>query len=248
MNEHDQRQDSIKAHVKEHYGAIAASPSPHSCCGPSTVEITFNPDGYQGLGELGIADLGLGCGTPASYADLREGQTVLDLGSGAGIDIFIAAKAVGPRGRAIGVDMTEQMIDRARTNAGALGIANAEFRLGEIERLPVESESVDRIVSNCVLNLVPDKRRAFAEMFRVLKQGGAFAVSDVVTTGRMPDEFRNDAELYAACVSGAIDREEYIAMLRAAGFTSVAAVREQPLEQFRRGSFVLSSVTVTGRK
>jgi SAM-dependent methyltransferase len=240
--------DAIKAQVKEHYGAIASAPSASPCCGTPSVEITFNPEGYSGLGELGIADLGLGCGTPASFADLRPGQTVLDLGSGAGIDAFIAAKAVGPDGRAIGVDMTAPMIERARANARTLGVTNAEFRLGEIEQLPVESGSVDRILSNCVLNLVPEKRRAFREMFRTLKPGGMFAVSDVVTTGTMPEEIRGDAVLYASCVSGAIDRDDYLAGLREAGFSDVTIVREHPHEQFCRGTFGLYSVTVTGRK
>jgi SAM-dependent methyltransferase len=246
--------ETIKAGVREHYGAIAAAPekapccgpAATSCCGPAAPEVTFMLDGYTGLGDLGIADLGLGCGTPASFAGLAAGQTVLDLGSGAGIDVFIATKEIGPLGKAIGVDMTGEMIERARKNAATLGVANAEFRLGEIEHLPVATASVDRILSNCVLNLVPDKRAAFREMFRVLKPGGSFAVSDVVTTGLMPAEIRSDAALYAACVSGAIDRDEYLGFLRETGFSSVTVVREQPYPHFSNDAFGILSITVTG--
>ena len=248
MPTNQKREPEIKQHIKEHYGAIASASQKQSCCGAEASDVTFMTEGYTDLGGLAIADLGLGCGTPASYARLGQGMTVLDLGSGAGIDIFIASRKIGPSGRAIGVDMTELMIQRARQNAEKLGITNAEFRLGEIERLPVEDGSVDRILSNCVLNLVPDKHLAFREMFRTLKPGGMFALSDTVTTGSMPPEIRNNAELYASCVSGAVDREHYLSMLRSAGFTCVTVVREAPLEQFCSGSFGLFSITVTGSK
>ncbi len=247
MTTHDLPQEA-KKHVKEHYGAIAVSPKKRSCCGSGAKDTSFMSEDYTGLGTLEIADLGLGCGTPASYAGLAEGMTVLDLGSGAGIDAFIAAREIGPDGRAIGVDMTSQMVDRARQNAETLGMTNVEFRLGEIEALPVETGSVDRILSNCVLNLVPDKARAFQEMFRTLKPGGSFAVSDIVTTGDMPAEIRSDAALYAACVSGAVDREAYLAMLRAAGFSHVTVAREKPYPDFCTESFGLYSITVTGTK
>ena len=239
---------NVKKQVQEHYGAIAAAPEKRSCCGSGPKDTSCMSEGYEGIGTLEIADLGLGCGTPASYAGLAEGLTVLDLGSGAGIDVFIAANEIGASGRAIGVDMTPQMVDRARQNALKLGITNAEFRLGEIEALPVESGSVDRILSNCVLNLVPDKERAFQEMFRTLRPGGSFAVSDIVTTGDMPSSVRGDAELYAACVSGALDRDAYLALIRAAGFRDVEVVREKQYPQFCTEAFGLFSITVTGRK
>ena len=150
------------------------------------------------------ADLGLGCGTPGAFADLEKGMTVLDLGSGAGIDVFLAAQEVGPLGKAIGLDMTDEMIKRANANRQKLGILNTEFRKGEIEDMPIESNSVDRILSNCVINLVPDKRKAFSEMYRVLKKGGKFTISDIVSIGEIPESVRSDMQLWAGCVSGAI--------------------------------------------
>jgi ubiquinone/menaquinone biosynthesis C-methylase UbiE len=194
------------------------------------------------------ADLGLGCGTPAAFADLKPGMTVLDLGSGAGIDVFIAARQVGPSGRVIGVDMTKEMIIRARENKIKLGATNTEFRLGEIENLPVESGSVDRILSNCVINLVPDKRRAFAEMHRVLKIGGKFTVSDIVSTGQIPVEIRQNMLEWAGCVAGALDREEYLQIVREAGFSEVTVVAEKQYSLDQSASFGLHSITVSATK
>jgi arsenite methyltransferase len=173
------------------------------------------------------ADLGLGCGNPLAMLELREGETVLDLGSGGGIDCFIAARQVGVTGHVIGVDMTPEMIDRARRNADAGGYPNVEFRLGEVEHLPVADGTVDAIISNCVINLVPDKRQVFADALRVLKPGGRLSVSDIVLLGEVPVQIRDSVEAYVACLSGAVLRDEYLQMLRDAGFTDVQVTSEQ---------------------
>jgi len=173
---------------------------------------------------------------------------VLDLGSGAGIDVFLAARKVGPSGRAIGVDMTEDMIRKADQNKTKLHAENTEFRFGEIENLPVATGTVDRIISNCVINLVPDKARAFAEMYRVLKPGGRFTVSDIVTRGEMPDAVRHDLSEWAGCVAGAIDRDDYIEVARKAGFSRVSVVSEKPYTLDPSVSFGLQSITVSGTK
>ena len=167
------------------------------------------------------SNLGLGCGNPTAIAGIAKGETVLDLGSGAGFDCFLAAKQVGPMGRVIGVDMTPEMLGRARENAETTGYENVEFRLGEIEHLPVADQSVDLIISNCVINLSPDKASVFAEAYRVLKPGGRFTVSDIMIKGDLPDSVREDAAAYSACVAGAIDREEYLSLIAGAGFTNV---------------------------
>src|SRR5512140_1990119 len=226
----------IKKEVREHYAKIVQEAG--SCCGPNCgcgpdAEHGINilmKDAYRGTDSavLAAADLGLGCGTPVDYADLSEGLTVLDLGAGAGIDVFISARIVGPTGRAIGLDMTDEMIARARANRQKLGILNTEFRKGEIEDMPVQPASVDRVISNCVINLVPDKRKAFAEIFRVLKPGGKFAIADTVSRGEIHDRYRSDPDLWAGCVSGAIDVELYLQMLRETGFREVSVVKEKP--------------------
>jgi SAM-dependent methyltransferase len=247
---------TIKEAVKEKYSQIAIQAS--SCCGPScgcgtdtgvAGQIIMN-DLYDNADPAirRSADLGLGCGTPAEFADLQPGQTVLDLGSGAGIDVFLAAKEVGPTGHVIGVDMTKEMVKRARDNKLKLGAANTEFRLGEIESLPVEPGTVDRIISNCVINLVPDKRSAFREMHRVLKPGGKFAVSDIVSVGAIPPSIRNDMAEWAGCVAGAVDRDEYLDIARQAGFSDVRIARERGYRLPDGTSFSLLSVTVTGTK
>jgi SAM-dependent methyltransferase len=247
---------TIKAAVKDKYGQIALQAS--SCCGPKcgcgtdsgvAGQIVFH-DLYANVDPsiLTSADLGLGCGTPAEFADLRPGLTVLDLGSGAGIDVFVAAKAVGTTGRVIGVDMTPEMIARAEANREKLGMQNTEFRLGEIEHLPVESHTVDRILSNCVINLVPDKRAAFQEMFRVLKPGGSFAVSDIVSVGSIPDQLRSDLSEWAGCVAGAVERDEYLRIVGEAGFREVRVVREREYPLEGNTGFRLLSITVTASK
>ena len=177
------------------------------------------------------ADLGLGCGNPQAIAALQPGETVLDLGSGAGFDCFLAVRQVGPTGQVIGVDMTAEMVAKARENAGAAGYANVEFRLGEIERLPVADASVDVIISNCVINLSPDKPQVFREAFRVLRPGGRLAISDIVTTAPLPEEVRNDLALYAGCIAGAATIAELEAMLGESGFDNI---RIQPKDESRQ--------------
>jgi arsenite methyltransferase len=248
--------EEIKSVIVEKYGQLAKASA--GCCGPTcgcgtdtgvAGTIIMN-DLYPELDPevRNSADLGLGCGTPAAFADITEGMTVLDLGSGAGIDVFIAAKKVGPEGKVIGVDMTREMIKRARANKIKLGAANTEFRLGEIEDLPVETATVDRILSNCVINLVPDKRRAFAEMYRVLKPGGTFTVSDIVSDGQIPEDIRSNLEEWAGCVAGALDRTEYLDIIREAGFTGITVLADKAYSLNEDVPFALHSITVSATK
>jgi SAM-dependent methyltransferase len=230
--------NDIKTAVRERYAGHAtagASSSPSaadaaSCCGSAPTCSASEQVGYDAAELAQIpdgADLGLGCGNPLAMLELAEGETVLDLGSGGGIDCFLAAKRVGPTGRVIGVDMTPEMIDRARRNAAAGGYDNVEFRLGEIEHLPVADGTVDAIISNCVVNLVPDKRQVFADASRVLRPGGRLSVSDIVLLGDIPVQIRDSVEAYVACLSGAVMRDEYLALIAAAGFTDVTVTSEQ---------------------
>jgi arsenite methyltransferase len=245
--------DTIKSAVKEKYGEIAKVSS--SCCKPacgcgtdSNIKgTTTTNDLYDDVDTKirEVADLGLGCGTPTAFAELLEGMAVLDLGSGAGIDVFAAAKLIGPSGRAIGVDMTEQMISRAEANRERLGIENAEFRHGEIENLPVETGSVDRVISNCVINLVPDKVAAFREIFRVLRTGGKFTVSDIVSVGQIPEKIRNDMLQWAGCVAGALDKDEYLSVVREAGFIDLKIAAEKPYQLDSSLPFGLRTITLT---
>lgn len=206
-----------------------------SCCGPSTVD-EANASLRLGYGEEDLAavpegaNLGLGCGNPQAIAALRPGETVLDLGSGAGFDCFLAARQVGEQGRVIGVDMTTEMVSKARENAQKGGYDNVEFRLGEIEHLPVPDASVDVILSNCVINLSPDKAGVFRDAFRVLRSGGRLAISDVVATAVLPDEVRADMDLYSGCISGAADIETLERLLAEVGFT---AIDIRPVEESR---------------
>jgi ubiquinone/menaquinone biosynthesis C-methylase UbiE len=234
----------IKSAVRERYAGHATAGS--SCCPPaSTAAETGCGCGAVEAGaasaELGYdaadlaalpqgADLGLGCGNPLAMLDLKPGETVLDLGSGGGIDCFLAAKRVGPAGRVIGVDMTPEMLDRARRNATAGGYDNVEFRLGEIEHLPLADATVDAIISNCVINLVPDKAQAFAEAFRVLKPRGRFSVSDVVVLGEVPIAIRDSVDAYVACLSGAILRDDYLRLLGEAGFGDIRVTESRAFE------------------
>ena len=247
----------VKESIKEHYGKIASKGG--SCCGPNCgcapesdeqLLSVLMSDEYTHVDEqiVGAADLGLGCGTPTAFADLKPGMTVLDLGSGAGIDVFIAAQAVAPGGKAIGLDMTDEMLKRARANKAKLGISNAEFWKGEIENMPVESGSIDRIISNCVINLVPDKRKAFSEMYRVLKPGGKFTVSDIVSIGEIPHDIRRNVELWAGCIAGALDKEEYLQIARDAGFNTLTISAEKPYNLEGNTSFGLASITLTATK
>jgi SAM-dependent methyltransferase len=242
--------------VREQYAAIAKEEG--SCCGPRStccspdnaqLPVTFN-DPYTDAEEtiVSVADLGLGCGTPVKTARLGKGMTVVDLGSGAGIDIFLAARELGPEGKGIGIDMTDEMIARAELNRKKLQIQNVEFRKGEIENLPVESNSVDHVLSNCVINLVPDKRKAFAEIYRILKAGGGFTISDIVYTGTMPEEDRNNMSLYASCISGAEEKSDYLAIVREVGFRDVSVVVQKPYTIKENRPYNLQSITVSGVK
>lgn len=188
-------------------------------------------DDYSQLkGYAPEADLGLGCGLPTEYAGIREGDTVVDLGAGAGNDAFVARAATGPSGKVIGIDMTEKMVVKARSNAEKLGFNNVEFRLGDIEDLPINDKVADVVVSNCVLNLVPDKVKAFRETFRILKPGGHFSVSDIVLKGELPGSLQKSAELYAGCVSGAIQKEAYLKLIEQAGFRNILVQKEKKID------------------
>ena len=224
----------LHAVVKEKYGEIARGDagcgcSP-SCCGGEAGRTIGAYVGYSDA-ELAVipdgANLGLGCGNPLAHAGVRAGEVVLDLGSGAGMDAFLAAQAVGPAGRVIGVDMTPEMVERARDNARRVGASNVEFRLGEIERLPVDDASVDVIISNCVINLSPDKPAVFAEAWRVLRPGGRMVVSDLVLLEPLPDDVRHSVEAYVGCVAGASLKDDYLWMIGAAGFRGVEVAEER---------------------
>jgi SAM-dependent methyltransferase len=222
--------------VREKYGEIAKSAGEGcgcgsgGCCGGSAVDqvaayIGYTPEQLAALPEG--ANLGLGCGNPLAHAAAQPGEVVLDLGSGAGMDAFLAAREVGPAGRVIGVDMTGAMLERARANAVTAHAANVEFRLGEIEHLPVADASVDIIISNCVINLSPAKDQVFREAFRVLRPGGRMVVSDLVLTRELSEDVRHSVEAYVGCVAGASQRDDYLNDIRAAGFRSVEVVEER---------------------
>ncbi len=224
-------QETLKTQVREKYHRLAegAEGAESSCCGAGAGGACMS-ESYAGIdGYAAEADLSLGCGLPTEHARLQSGETVLDLGSGAGVDAFVARGAVGPEGRVVGVDFAEAMVEKARRNAGELGCDNVASRPGEIEALPVEDDSIDVAVSNCVLNLVPDKRRAFREIFRVLRPGGRFCISDIVSTGPLPEGVREAAELYAGCVAGALPKDEYLRVTEAAGFTDGTVAKERAL-------------------
>ena len=228
--------EQIKNMVREKYSAIALqdkATNASSCCGSgccSTEVYNIMSDDYSTLeGYNPDADLGLGCGLPTQFAQIRTGDTVIDLGSGAGNDCFIARKETGETGRVIGIDFTPAMIEKARANADLLGYNNVEFRQGDIEKMPVTSNIADVVVSNCVLNLVPDKAGVFNEIFRVLKPGGHFSISDIVLGGQLPEKIRSAAEMYAGCVAGAIQKEEYLGLIGLAGFTGTVLQKEKPI-------------------
>jgi SAM-dependent methyltransferase len=229
-----QTAEQLKTVVREKYSEIALQDkgiNEASCCGVGTPgTYTIMADSYTELeGYNPDADLGLGCGLPTQFAQIQAGDTVLDLGSGAGNDAFIARAETGASGKVIGVDFTPTMIRRARENAEKLNFHNVEFRQGDIEELPVSDHSVDVVVSNCVLNLVPDKPKVFNEIMRVLRPGGHFSISDVVLLGELPPALRNAAEMYAGCVSGAIQKEEYLEIIRQAGFENLSVQKQKPI-------------------
>jgi arsenite methyltransferase len=233
------KQEEIKKAVRDRYGNIAASTAgcgcaprggAQSCCGPSMdADDIARKLGYSEADLASIpegANMGLGCGNPVALASLVEGEAVLDLGSGGGVDCFIAAKQVGKTGRVIGVDMTPEMIEKATANAERGGFDNVEFRLGEIENLPVADASVNAVISNCVVNLSPDKPRVFQEAYRTLAPGGRLMVSDIVLLRELPEPIKSSMDAYAACVAGALAKDEYLGAIKAAGFTDVTVVGE----------------------
>ena len=229
-----QTSEEIKQLVKEKYAQIVNDNSPvtDACCAGSCGTGTYSTfaEDYSPLeGYDSNADLSLGCGLPTQFAHIREGNTVVDLGSGAGNDCFVARAEVGDTGHVIGVDMTSAMVDKAVANAKKLGYQNVEFVLGEIENLPLEDNLADVVVSNCVMNLVPDKAKAFRETFRILQPGGHFSISDVVLQGDLPEGLQESAELYAGCVAGAIDKEDYLQIIREAGFKNIQVQKEREI-------------------
>lgn len=230
-------EDALKDLVRQKYGEIALQDketNQSSCCGSggcSTEIYNIMSDDYSKLeGYNPDADLGLGCGLPTQYAEIKEGNTVIDLGSGAGNDCFLARRATGESGSVIGIDFTPEMIKMARTNADKLGYDNVEFRQGDIEKMPVMADRADVVVSNCVLNLVPNKEAVFKEIFRVLKPGGHFSISDIVLEGSLPPAIRNAAEMYAGCISGAIQKQVYLEIISASGFTNLRIQKEKIIQ------------------
>jgi SAM-dependent methyltransferase len=263
--------EEIKEIVRKKYSEIALQnkeTNMSSCCGSggcSTEVYNIMSDSYESMpGYNPEADLGLGCGLPTEYAYISEGDVVLDLGSGAGNDAFVARSVTGPSGKVIGVDFTDAMIDKARQNAEKLKFHNVEFRQGDIENLPVSDGAIDVVISNCVLNLVPNKTKVFKEIYRVLKPGGHFSISDVVLNGELPEGLQTVAEMYAGCVSGAIQRERYLHKMEKCGFTNITIKKEKPivipddilsnyldanqLESYKNKPNLIYSITVYGEK
>jgi len=251
------KSEQIKQVVREGYaeraktGTSCCEPA-SSCCGSApTVQDMSKAIGYTDADLQSAPDganLGLGCGNPIALAALREGEVVLDLGSGAGFDAFLAANRVGPTGKVIGVDMTPEMLQRARENARKGGYENVEFRQGDIENLPVDDASVDAIISNCVINLAPDKPAVFREAFRVLKPGGRLMVSDIVLLRELPDFIRKSLEAYVSCVAGAVMKGEYLDAIRAAGFQDVRVVDESRVTTGEEMGVRVASVKVEAKK
>jgi SAM-dependent methyltransferase len=237
MKEREMNETEIRKAVRGRYAAIARKGG--SCCGPADCcgtggrervaeaagkTIGYTDDEMRSVPEG--ANLGLGCGNPLAHASIREGETVLDLGAGAGFDCFLAARAAGPTGRVIGVDMTSEMVEKARGNARKGGYGNVEFRLGEIENLPVADASVDLVISNCVINLAPDKRRVFREAFRVLRPGGRLMVSDIVLREELPEAVKSSVAAYTGCIAGATSKVDYLDAMESAGFRDVRVIEE----------------------
>ncbi len=258
----------LKNIVKEKYAEIAVQSERRGCgcgCGTPDVDTSFMSDEYINLnGYLADADLKLGCGVPTEYAGIKKGDTVVDLGSGAGNDVFVAHALVGEAGKVIGVDMTEEMIKKANRNKEKLNAANVEFHLGEIENLPLENNIADVVISNCVLNLVPSKEKAFAEIYRILKPGAHFCVSDIVIKGELPEAIKRSAEMYAGCVSGALQQDEYLGIIEKTGFKKIEIktskrsdlpdeelklyLSDNELKSFKESRTGLFSITVVGYK
>ena len=266
-----QTEKELKELVRQKYSEIALqdkASNAASCCGAvgcSTEVYNIMTDDYTDLkGYNPEADLGLGCGLPTEFAQIKPGDTVIDLGSGAGNDCFIARALTGETGKVIGIDFTEAMIDKARINAEKLGYNNVEFRFGDIERIQVAAKTADVVVSNCVLNLVPNKKNVIDEIFRVLKSRGHFSISDIVLQGELPQNLQQAAEMYAGCVSGAIQKDAYLGLIKDAGFESITIQKEKPIiipddilqnylsvdeiAWFRKSDVGIYSITVFARK
>lgn len=263
---------SIKDVVREKYSRIALqTENSESCCGCScsdsepSVDYTVFSESYERIeGYNPDADLGLGCGLPTKFAHIKAGQTVVDLGSGAGNDCFVARAETGESGWVIGVDFSDEMIAKAQHNAASHGFTNVEFIKGDIEELPLNDNIADVVISNCVLNLVPDKEKAFAQIYRILKPGGHFCISDVVLVGELPEKLRQNAELYAGCVSGAIQKNDYINTIRNASFSDISIQKEKSIEipdltllsimkkdevaDFKKSNTGIYSITIFGKK
>ena len=220
--------EEIKSEVRKAYARVA-KPSIQSCCGPSAKDEQLKAYGYK-LDNLpkSVTESYAGCGNPVALASLHEGEIVLDLGSGGGLDVFVAAKRVGDTGKVIGVDMTPEMIEKARMNAERMGFSNVEFREGDIEALPIDNNSIDVIISNCVINLAPNKANVFHESFRVLRPGGRMMISDIVLEQPLPEETRDDVITYTGCLGGAILEKEYLQLMHNAGFERIAVVSKAP--------------------
>ena len=261
--------NSIKDVVKEKYGKIATGAKQEGCgcgCGDSeAVDYSTISDSYEDLdGYIAEADLGLGCGLPTEFADIQPGNVVVDLGSGAGSDVFVARTLTGETGRVIGIDMTPEMNRLAEQNAQKRGFTNVEFVLGDIEAIPLPEHTADVVISNCVLNLVPDKERAFSEIYRILKPGAHFCISDVVVQGELPPSLQQSAEMYVGCVAGALQQEDYLQVIRSVGFTDVTVRKSKPINlpedlvakylsesqvtEYRNSGVGIFSITVTGVK
>ena len=264
-------EQELKNVVRERYAQIAEQDkavNAASCCGatsPSNKVYNIMMDDYSKTeGYVEDADLGLGCGLPTQFAKIQTGDTVIDLGSGAGNDCFVARHETGPEGKVIGIDFTPAMIHKARLNAEKLGYNNVEFREGDIDNMPVNDNTADVIVSNCVLNLVPDKQKVIKEIFRVLKPGGHFSISDIVLIGELPEALKADAEMYAGCVAGAIQKTEYLNFIEEAGFLNITVQKEKTItipddilqkyltegkaEDFNKGTAGIYSITVYAEK
>ncbi|MBK7523784.1 MAG: arsenite methyltransferase [Saprospiraceae bacterium] len=266
-----QTEEEIKDLVRQKYSEIALQDKESnaaSCCGAggcSTEVYNIMSESYETLdGYNKDADLGLGCGLPTEFAGIKKGQTVIDLGSGAGNDCFVAHAETGETGKVIGIDFTPAMVDKARINAEKLGFNNVEFRLGDIENMPVSDAVADVVVSNCVLNLLPNKEKIFNEIYRVLKADGHFSISDIVLNGHLPEKIKDAAEMYAGCVAGAINKEDYLGYIKKAGFQNVVLQKEknifipddilslylspEEIATYRQSPHTIQSITVYGEK
>ncbi|HRY82254.1 MAG TPA: arsenite methyltransferase [Candidatus Moranbacteria bacterium] len=244
------RKEEVKKIVKDSYTKIAKG-SGCSCCGAKKEQERIAQEiGYskEDIGKFSEANLGLGCGNPVAMAEIKEGDVVLDLGSGAGFDCFLAVRRVGEIGKVIGVDMTEEMLKKAKTNAEKYGYKNVEFKLGEIENLPVENNSIDIIISNCVINLSPDKDKVFEESFRVLKTGGKMFVSDIVLLQELPEEIKNNKDLLSGCVAGALLKDNYISKMKKAGFEIEVLSEDKDISKKQYSNMPLESLKIKAVK